>query len=995
METLHNLNLWIAQSESWHTFVDYDLPKEELAKYTFLERPDDFYIALYGRLFEILSSNNLEGREDEILSIAQGLELYSLKKTKNQFRGVNWARNMLYAGALYYLANRQPSAWLQANLYELSDYEYEIDRFIWSFLSRNVSAKDFLIQELNSFLNAGDINMINRLIEKVELKLESIFNSFSPEYTSYELAKHILKKFSTNNLWFDLSKLDIKELKDYISYAFQHTPPIWDLFPSQKTVLSKGLLETGVSMSIQMPTCSGKTAICEILIYNEFKKNPENKVLFLAPFRALASELKTKFCRRLAKLGVKCKAIYGGNLATSDEKTAIENVNLLICTPEKFMAIESVLPNVYSMFKTIICDEGHILDDENRGLSYELLLSKFKIMHSDKRKFIFLSAIIPNIEIINGWLGSDNEHIAKSKYRPTEIELAFLIEGRDREYYLNVNPGKERPKNYQIYKFLTKKDFQFVNPLTKKVNTKAKSIKATSVAVALKACAAGPVVLFSPQKGGTSGIIKLAEEMLYQIQHFSFAESFKNISLGAVLELSKYFDYVFGVDFLLNKLVAHGCAFHHGHLPQYSRELIEKAYQEGYLNIIICTSTLAEGVNLPIRTLVVHSTKMFQDTGLAPMKLRDIKNIIGRTGRAGKETKGSVIVTNKNDFDILKKAVEDIEGENVKGVLFRITQIIHNYIKQNRATLSNEFLENQQEWFKQILDSIDLSVIDLLEENINMNEVDKKLAYLTEQTFAFHQLNDKEKETLKNVMQLRRESIADLIEQDRIKDIKYAGTTPRLYRITLKELGELNNVWTNTIDPLENEWLDLIFGLLSKLPQVIYFIDKFNKLNQSAITLEQLRTIAELWIAGNWYERIAHHLDIEVDLVLRIFSSLIGYNLQIIVANICRIAENELLKKEQNISEVIKNWPLYVMHGLSTKLHLILVDLGFNDRIAIIEIDKYFREKDLQQNSIQDVRSYIVSHSDKIIHILESRIPTVTLKNVRENIDYLAIKNTY
>ncbi len=230
--------------------------------------------------------------------------------------------------------------------------------------------------------------------------------------------------------------------RDYVTRNIEKKVPVWSFFPSQKLAIQKGILR-GKTCSLQMPTSSGKTSISELVIYDEFKKNPECKILYLAPFRSLASELKQSLAVSLGDLGVKSKIIYGGNLPTIEERTSIFEINLLISTPEKFMAIEDIIPGISGLFTTIICDEGHLLDDDSRGLSYELLLSRLKKINGNQRRFLFVSAIIPNISIVNEWLGGSKESLISSDYRPTEIEYAFLKK-MDRKfgYYLDVNPLK-------------------------------------------------------------------------------------------------------------------------------------------------------------------------------------------------------------------------------------------------------------------------------------------------------------------------------------------------------------------------------------------------------------------------------------------------------------------------------------------------------------------------------------------------------------------------
>src|SRR5690606_18974354 len=128
-----------------------------------------------------------------------------------------------------------------------------------------------------------------------------------------------------------------------------------------------------------------------------------------------------------------------------------------------------------------------------------------------------------------------------------------------------------------------------------------------------------------------------------------------------------YFNVIFGSNYLLTKISGIGALFHHGDLPQYVREIIEQAIRTEEIKLIICTNTIAEGVNLPLRTIVINSARRFDENigRLKPLNKRDLKNLFGRAGRAGKETKGLIIVTNPNDFGIIEQVIKEEDIENV------------------------------------------------------------------------------------------------------------------------------------------------------------------------------------------------------------------------------------------------------------------------------------------------------------------------------------------
>lgn len=995
-----NLKLWIAQSESWHTFVDFKLPEEHIARYTFLDRADDFYIALFVKLFDILKEPNFKNNKRDLLAVAKGLEIYSLENTGNKFKGVNYYENILYAASLYYLADYSASAWLLANLFLSEEYTLDIDKFIWCFLSRNLQVdNNTYVSQFSEYLHSGDITILDNIQETFSHKTTKVLRDSPHEYIPYELAGYLLKRFYENNIWVDLLRQNHhvqEKWKKYIEKNITRKPPVWDFFPSQREAIDKGVLKENKTFSFQMPTSAGKTALCELIIYNEKIMNPATKILFLAPFRALASELKSGFSKKLAELGIKSKTIYGGNIATQDEKNVIQEIDLLISTPEKFMAMESLISNIYDLFQIIICDEGHLLDNEQRGLSYELLLSRFRSISEDKKRFIFLSAIIPNIEEINNWLGGDQTSLVKSDYRPTDLSFAFLEQQDNTTYYLNVNPTLTIPDNYKIFKFLTKDDFQYTNYLTNRKKIYPFNIvKVKTVASSLKAIPSGTVALFTPQKGGKGGVSDLANELIKQVQILSFPKPIDFSDRTKVALMKEYFHKLFGDEYLLTKLISYGAAFHHGDLPQDVRELIEDALREEVIRLVICTNTLAEGVNLPIRTIVVHSTKRFDGKFFVDMNIRDLKNIIGRAGRACKETKGFIIITNPTDFDTATKVIKDEGGGKVTGFLYNIVHAIAKFIQKERLGLSNEIFEQQSEWFKQLIDSIDISLLSLMAEEITLEQLTKQIDILAKQTFAFQQVTDTEKEVLNNIFFLRGEALKPYIESKEYKIIKKSGTSTRLYRNVLEAVNFEDELWITTNDPLAEKWLLFIKDTVLSLPQIKSKIDEFNNRNRTNITSDNIIQIIKLWIEGCVYKEISDQIQIEIDALLKLFFSLIGFQIQNIISSIIRIIENKVAEKDKHLSETLANCPLYLLYGLKNKLQLDLVELGFTNRIGIIALSEEIESKGFNYSELKQLRTYIKQNSNKLFEIIRHSVPQIAYEKLQENIDYLKQKNIY
>lgn len=978
------LKRWVSESESWQSFIDFNLPEDTRAKYPFIERADDFYLSLMHRCYFILKEGSFEDNSEEMIAIAKGLEIYSLEGKKKAFRGVNESDNMLYASALYYLANFSASAWILANIYPHTSYSYNADRLVSVMLKRKFDEELVYSNNLHDFLKTGDFSILSNLKSTIDEKLNESFESDSSFYSSNLLARAILNKFTTENIWHDLLEVnsDPEYWKPFVDLYVDRKVPIWSFFPSQKKAIQRGIL-TEQTFSLQMPTSSGKTSISELVIYNEIKGENPKKILYLAPFRALASELKKSLGVNLGKLGVKSKTIYGGNIPSSEERNTIQEADLLISTPEKFMAIEDVFPGIHREFGTIICDEGHLLDDSSRGLSYELLLSRLKEDTSVHKKFLFISAIIPNIDVINSWLGGNENTLITSSYRPTELEYAFVEKMRGSSgYLLNINPIHEQPRNYQLYKYLISDELKMTNPEDQSVK-RITSKKGITAAVSIKATNSGSVAVFAPHKRGNSGVEGITEEIVTQLEWKNNTSLISTNNSEYIGYLVQYFSVLFGEEYLLNRAARNGLLYHHGDFPQGVREIIEETLRKGKINLVVCTNTLAEGVNLPIKTMVIHGTRRFNPsiTNWEWIKKRDIKNLVGRAGRAGKETKGLVIIPHSSDFEHIKDLIRESEIEPVKGTLYNIVKEMTRVLSRQRLQLTNELLEAQNESFQILLDSIDVSVIDLLGEEINSEQLGDIVQGLISQTLSYDQSNEGEKETLKTLFSLRAEKLNPYIETGDYRTLRNSGASLRLFDDIQENINFNHEIWRETINPLDATWLDYILDeCLFKLDHFHNALAGFNGENSCSLTNTEIKQCIREWMEGAWYKELGESLGLQIHQVLRLINSLISFSSQSMISTVIRM--KELQGEENTISDSVTNWPTMLQHGISTKLELDLFEMGLIDRVAVKSVSEAMLELKYNYVDYNSFRSYIFRNQELLMETISNETPKISLSKI-------------
>src|SRR5665213_114206 len=256
----------------------------------------------------------------------------------------------------------------------------------------------------------------------------------------------------------------------------------------------------------------------------------------------------------------------------------------MVATPESLSGILSADPEFYKRISIVICDEGHLLESSGRGIGLELLLARMKARPSGPPRFIFISAIVPNVEEINSWLGGSSGGVVRSEYRPAIAEFSALVPaGTDSSLDLIMHPHQPVPTRYTVVGFLRKLDFRWTSPTSGRSRTYPfSSHKTRAVAAARKALVMGAVAVFATNKRGNQGCLGLAEELLNQLEcPLTIPEPKEFMKAGPVGLVAAYLDKEYGIDWIVAKALRAGAIVHHGDIPQETRELLESLIRRG------------------------------------------------------------------------------------------------------------------------------------------------------------------------------------------------------------------------------------------------------------------------------------------------------------------------------------------------------------------------------------------------------------------------------
>jgi helicase len=388
------------------------------------------------------------------------------------------------------------------------------------------------------------------------------------------------------------------------------------LYPPQADSVKSGLLK-GKSILVSAPTASGKTLIAMLAMLSYISKN-KGKVIYLSPLRALAAEKFSEF-KKLEKisLGNKVKvAISTGDFENIEKN--LEKSNVLILTNEKMDSIIRHSAEWVDEIGLVISDEVHLIGDENRGPTLEMILTQLKLLDT-KPQIVGLSATITNSDEIADWLGCK---LVKNDWRPVPLSEG-VCEGGE----VIMSDGK----TFEVERSLrgTPIDLGVQSVQQGGQSLVFAETRARSKSLATKAA---DVISLMLEKKEITELEKTSKKILSENEH---TELVKTLAL----------------------LVKKGVAFHHAGLNQKCRETIETEFRKGKIKLLSSTPTLAAGVNLPARRVVISNVNRYNAKVGAnrPISILEYKQLCGRAGRPQYDDYGeSIIVGNGNTEDLIE-----------------------------------------------------------------------------------------------------------------------------------------------------------------------------------------------------------------------------------------------------------------------------------------------------------------------------------------------------
>jgi hypothetical protein len=414
-------------------------------------------------------------------------------------------------------------------------------------------------------------------------------------------------------------------LNRYIQLLLFGKQPVTELWRSQREAIPVALDQSKHGAVVNMRTSSGKTRVAELAILQTLHADPNAKIIYLAPFRSLALEIEHTLGQVFDWCGFYVSHLYGGfRLSAADRQLAADS-SITIATPEKARAILRSSPELFDEVKLIVVDEGHLIGANERLVKNELFLDHLRfIAKATDCRIIMLSAVLPNPAHLAEWVTGNAGNVIQSEWKPSAERFGLLRWQRDhvridwRGDFESFNPRfvQSGPLGWGRRR----------NPFP---NNKNEAVAATAARLA----SVGPVMIFSARANSIPGLAKATLMALGETppKHPWPEAVWKAFLATCEEELPE--------DSIELKSARCGVICHSNRLPSQVRMATERLMRSMPPKIIIASTTLGQGVNISISSVIVATPYI----GWKPIDHRDFWNICGRAGRAFVDGEGKIL----------------------------------------------------------------------------------------------------------------------------------------------------------------------------------------------------------------------------------------------------------------------------------------------------------------------------------------------------------------
>lgn len=363
------------------------------------------------------------------------------------------------------------------------------------------------------------------------------------------------------------------------------------------------------------------------------------KIVYVAPMKALASEVVRKFQSRLQPFGIQVRELTGD---TQLSRSELQSTQLLVTTPEKWDVItrKPSTASTHILVRLMILDEVHLLHDDRGSVLESLVARTLRWSESSQSliRLVGLSATLPNCVDVAQFLRVHLERglfYFDASFRPVPLEQVFVgVKSKPKRQKETTGGEKEKDsksKTKEIRESLQDRMNEVLFERVLPVLEEGKQV----------------MVFVHARKETLTTALALRELALIHNKQELFTSSCESSSssrnLLKEIESSRNRE--------LKSLLQTGIGIHHAGLLRSDRRLSERLFEAGLLTVLVCTSTLAWGVNLPAHAVIIKGTQLYDPLkgGFIDLGILDLLQIFGRAGRPQFESHGLGVLLTTHD----------------------------------------------------------------------------------------------------------------------------------------------------------------------------------------------------------------------------------------------------------------------------------------------------------------------------------------------------------
>jgi ATP-dependent RNA helicase HelY len=390
-------------------------------------------------------------------------------------------------------------------------------------------------------------------------------------------------------------------------------------------------LENGKGVLVAAPTGAGKTIVGEFAV--DLVINSGGKCFYTTPIKALSNQ---KFSELSEKYGESKVGLLTGDTSINSE------AQIVVMTTEVLRNMIYSNSSTINDLKYVVMDEVHYLADKFRGAVWEEIL----IHLSEAVQVISLSATVSNAEEFGEWLQTvrgDTEVIV-SEIRPVPLYQHVLFGNRLVDLF-----GENHKLNPELTR-LERDSYRQVRGTWREKPKGPKSLTRSEVIEKLDREGLLPAITFIFSRNNCDAAVRQCLAAGIRLTNSQERSSIREVVAKNIRSLAEEDLVVLGYYEWADALERGVAAHHAGLLPAF-KVTVEELFQRGLVKAVFATETLALGINMPARTVVLEKLSKWNGEGHVAISPGEYTQLTGRAGRRGIDIEGNAVILWGNELD--------------------------------------------------------------------------------------------------------------------------------------------------------------------------------------------------------------------------------------------------------------------------------------------------------------------------------------------------------